>query len=833
MSLEQVFDMNEITKGTSYKINPFKEPVLWILNLAEKSGIETDFNYYRHGLAEINQGKPYLIASKNFQRQRVYQTHTEDHIHSLEIALNFVNFDGSLMTEQNSFGSLNKLYASYNPNIKVFNFKKNRLADLSVLMAITEISVNYKLKNSEGIELAALNLKIKMNPNGRYELVNIEYPDSANRVNLMHGTRNMLDTFSFEDKTEQTDFRPQIKAIINILAAGTLSAVSAKEQSQPSDSADPLEYFQSVAARIGMPLHFDTLKSTGITFQTDFSYFCTGDVEKIIRGERHFLKILLSYSGGQAEHDKLEQVPMHEEFLKYLDGHQAWGTEEQYRLPIQFIDFDLSKHKIANFGKFSKNMTITFLYEIINEYKEVEKILEIEVGQTDRDNFFLIRTTYTDEFNDDKNPAMRDASRKFFRADLLEETNKSGDFRPYLEAMVRIFSGVNPRLLKPIHVRPSNIKSDAEPKKHIEKEEKGLEIDPLGFIGKLCRQRSIPLIYSPLTSAHFRDQINSEAGLNFLEASAQIKNGREVRNLSFSLRFNKTTQLHLQNGISLDTGFQSTPMEFYDYLNGKYDQLRPLANFSFDGYRLQDFGEFADYIGLRVRSSVHYERTPYSMMEFDINQSQPGVFELGQVRFADKTRDQFDSFNQHLLDCLARRSRRGFKAIQLKDYSSKDFRPYLLRAMEVFQGIKIKNFHDPNIWSLEDPQQVLAEEDSIVNAMNVFFTPSERSELEQRMQNANLSLGKWASIPRLSVGSTELPVPGIREMNPEDYLMQGGLLLLENLKAMGMITREEAVQKFSNVVIHRLGFQKNVQRARQVVSALKRLNDNAAEEVSA
>jgi hypothetical protein len=152
-----------------------------------------------------------------------------------------------------------------------------------------------------------------------------------------------------------------------------------------------------------------------------------------------------------------------------------------------------------------------------------------------------------------------------------------------------------------------------------------------------------------------------------------------------------------------------------------------------------------------------------------------------------------------------------------------DWRPYLHRIVEVWAGTPLPNRHDPAIYS---PNGSTRELEQVVNStVDLLFTGSERSQIEEKLKQAKLNMRKgWASVPRLSLGAIKLPTPGQNNALDDDFVIDAAPFFVEYMSTLGVMDAKEAeaimAQRLTNYFIHKAGFQLNRSRAESLVNAL-------------
>ena len=139
--------------------------------------------------------------------------------------------------------------------------------------------------------------------------------------------------------------------------------------------------------------------------------------------------------------------------------------------------------------------------------------------------------------------------------------------------------------------------------------------------------------------------------------------------------------------------------------------------------------------------------------------------------------------------------------------------------------------HKPN-----DSLPTVSPQDVLHETIDTLFTLDEAKALKKEFSRARLSLGEWESIPRLNLGMVKLPAPGMKRSVEDDFLLAGGQLLIENLAAMQIKTRNEAeemvLRKLMHHYIHNEGFQLSRERAVEIVERLKAIQQTVTQEAT-
>ncbi|MFC1723254.1 hypothetical protein ACFL0V_03885, partial [Nanoarchaeota archaeon] len=108
------------------------------------------------------------------------------------------------------------------------------------------------------------------------------------------------------------------------------------------------------------------------------------------------------------------------------------------------------------------------------------------------------------------------------------------------------------------------------------------------------------------------------------------------------------------------------------------------------------------------------------------------------------------------------------------------------------------------------------------STMQTLFTEDEIADLGDKIKDARMSVGRWASIPRLNLGPITLPTPGQNYVNEE--LFEGGQLLIEYLSQLNVMPREEAeelvTRRLVHHYVHNTDFQYSREKAVELIQAL-------------
>ena len=124
-----------------------------------------------------------------------------------------------------------------------------------------------------------------------------------------------------------------------------------------------------------------------------------------------------------------------------------------------------------------------------------------------------------------------------------------------------------------------------------------------------------------------------------------------------------------------------------------------------------------------------------------------------------------------------------------------DFRPYIHRFLEMLTQVPRDEWHDPKIYaegvSGGLPQTGL---EAIINpVIGVLFSNGEREQLEKQIGEAQLKMRKgWMSIPRLNLGTIQLPEPGMKSLEKDEFVTSAAPYLVEYLHKLGVMSREQA-----------------------------------------
>ncbi len=119
----------------------------------------------------------------------------------------------------------------------------------------------------------------------------------------------------------------------------------------------------------------------------------------------------------------------------------------------------------------------------------------------------------------------------------------------------------------------------------------------------------------------------------------------------------------------------------------------------------------------------------------------------------------------------------------------------------------------------------ISTQEVLSSTIDTLFVGNEAAALKKDLQQAKLFVGQWASIPRLNLGMVQMPTPGMKKSPEDDFLLMGGMLLVENLTAMQIKTREEAeeliLRKLMHHYVHNEGFQLSREKAVEIIDRLK------------
>ena len=165
-----------------------------------------------------------------------------------------------------------------------------------------------------------------------------------------------------------------------------------------------------------------------------------------------------------------------------------------------------------------------------------------------------------------------------------------------------------------------------------------------------------------------------------------------------------------------------------------------------------------------------------------------------------------------------------------------DFRPWMHRMMELYSEVPKEKWHDPRIYSNSVSRTEL--ERVVDTAISALFTGDEHARLRAQVEQARLKVGnQWASIPRLNLGLTEMPVPGQHDVRKDEFVTHAAPYLVEYLSSLGVMPAQEAEalisRRLTNYFVHRTGYQVSAGNARRIVDEIKAKSSNNLEESAA
>ncbi|MBI4439138.1 hypothetical protein HY640_04355 [Candidatus Woesearchaeota archaeon] len=316
----------------------------------------------------------------------------------------------------------------------------------------------------------------------------------------------------------------------------------------------------------------------------------------------------------------------------------------------------------------------------------------------------------------------------------------------------------------------------------------GISDDPIAFFRKEAKKAGLGRMAANLDESCFFET----DGLYTMDWSCEYEDGW---NLNVEISY--STPGTLQN-----TGekARSMPPEFKRFLAGTpLPNGNSLRNFNPSRHDLDFFGQYAPnlVVDFRLLEWPNCDAfKAYPLLEVIVKQPKPGIFSP-------------HSIGGRLLNC------EGF----LEDANSLDYRPFVRRTIELFQIADLVKSSS----RLEEAVDRMCEFDNLKSYVALVFPESEAVKLKGQMDEVYLKTrGRWASVPKLSLGIKQLPDPGA---NLAGYIAAGAPLLVEYLSSFGILSPVEAravvAQKVANYVLHHTGFQRSPSEALRILEALR------------
>ena len=325
-------------------------------------------------------------------------------------------------------------------------------------------------------------------------------------------------------------------------------------------------------------------------------------------------------------------------------------------------------------------------------------------------------------------------------------------------------------------------------------EEYPIHADPITFLQGLLMEKRKNFEFD--IDVYDIERFNSDEPY-FMDISFTIKNFKRKR-------FKDT---YYNNEITI--WFESCKQIGDIIINGLKNGRPVYENFNPFFDNTKSLGEIGEGANLSF-SYFSYSKDINIDLVAQVKQVSPGIFKLDEQTFyqdLDLVPTKKEIYGEVEINEI-------YKFIQKEDY-----RPYLHRMVEVWSEIPKKEWHDSRIY---DFQTNLIDQ-NIDYILTNFFSGNEKNQLEKRLQEAKLKIGRWTSVPNLNLGLIKLPTP-----SNDNYAIKQGQLFIEVLSSLNIMTREEAhksiLPRLIRHYVHDSGFQKSKEKAREIVDSLREQN---------
>ena len=456
-----------------------------------------------------------------------------------------------------------------------------------------------------------------------------------------------------------------------------------------------------------------------------------------------------------------------------------------------FRDWDL-EGSVSELGRYLKFLNIGLSYEIFanTRNKETESRVDFFISPMKGNTFNTIDLPWDpdgserDKFQDDK------------LYPLFEDVRNTGenDFRPYFRRAIEIFAGRdNSELHNPsVYTDGQTIRLNSNDGSNLE--ERADFGDPLDFMREKSKELGIRL---SLGNEKFDGKSYGWTDI-FIHTGDLVNRGIDNGDVGINILMKRKNEVR--------KGDRPDRLNSREILEGKDKYSFNLKTGRLEDFELND-GELEFQFGYVRSHEDGYDGYDdvYVCVVKDKNGGRFSHLEFGNPKS--------NRFGRKLID-----------AKQLEKLSTPgDFRPYMHRIFEVWSGTPKEDWHNPLIYSQNGNIREL--EQVIDSTVDLLFTGSERTEIEDKLKQAKLSMRKgWASVPRLSLGAVKLPTPGQNNALNDDFVTEAAPLFVEYMSTLGVMDAQEAeaimAQRLTNYFIHKAGFQLNRSRAESLVDSL-------------
>ncbi len=319
--------------------------------------------------------------------------------------------------------------------------------------------------------------------------------------------------------------------------------------------------------------------------------------------------------------------------------------------------------------------------------------------------------------------------------------------------------------------------------------------DPLIFMQTTAKDLSIPLCFD--YQEHSAAEFKQEGGFFYVGVLYANRSDLPSSNQFTVYLESRTAYNHNLPHGGVDPAF----LKFLDATKNK-----KIIDFKRDS--IADLGSYAQHTNICFDFyKLLNRRGDCENAYIHVDQPQDGTFMLEEIDYSEETGPEAIKRTQPYFTDVEKTAQPG------------DFRPYVHRMLELYAGISQHYWHEPSKYT-PDPAEVL-----IAHSLTTLFTGEERETLERKLCAAKLQMKKgWASVPRLNLGNVQLPTPGQKDVRDDSYIVDGGMLLVEHLAALNVMSREEAealiARRLEHYLLHKSGYQLSRGRAGTILNTL-------------